>query len=164
MKRHPIFVSAVALLASGCIVQPTAPPPPEMAQVISSVPVTVQQQVPVQQQVCDTAPPQGPNQAGGVVGALVGGALGGLVGNQFGKGGGKVATTALGAVGGAVVGANVGSNVQQAPGNCHMVQSYTTQNYTQYDVTYVYRGATYHTRMNRQPGQYFYVNGSRPGY
>ena len=82
MKRHPIFVSAGALLASACVVQQPAPPPPEMAQVVSSLPVTVQQQVPVNQQVCDTPPPQGPNQTGGVVGALVGGALGGLVGNH----------------------------------------------------------------------------------
>ena len=100
---------------------------------------------------------------GGVAGTVIGGAAGGLLGNQFGKGSGNAAMTALGAVGGAIAGANIGSRYPQSAQNCQQVTSYTTQAYTQFDVTYVWRGATYHTRMNHDPGPYFYVNQAR-GY
>ncbi|MBL6749011.1 MAG: glycine zipper 2TM domain-containing protein [Nevskia sp.] len=150
--------AAAVLGLSACVMQP----PVEDAQVMSAVPVTFDEQVPVQQQVCD-APPPGPNQQGSVVGALVGGALGGLVGNQFGRGSGNAAMTALGAVGGAVAGSQVGANTQ-APGNCHIVQSYTTRRVTQYDVTYQYQGQVYHTRMNYNPGPVLHINNGSYGY
>ena len=139
-----------AALGAGCVEAPMYQGPVyEDAQVLSTVPVVWQQQVPVQQQVCD--PQAGPNQTGSMVGALVGGALGGLAGNQFGKGRGNTAMTVLGVVGGAVAGSEVGANTPP-PGSCHVVQSYTWQSVTQYDVTYLYHGQTYHTRLDHDPG------------
>jgi uncharacterized protein YcfJ len=103
-------------------------------------------QVPVQQQR-------------GVGGGVVGGIVGGLLGNQVGSGSGRVAATAAGAIAGAMVGdrsenANRGQGPavqEQAVRQCRTVEAYESRT-AGYDVTYEFRGQTYTTLMNRDPG------------
>lgn len=110
-------------------------------------------QVPVQQQ-----PQQ--RSAGG---AIIGGIAGALLGNQVGGGSGRAAATAAGAIAGAVVGDRVDNNgravqdqpqymQEQAVRQCRMVDAYESRT-TGYDVTYDYRGQTYTSLMDRDPGQ-----------
>jgi uncharacterized protein YcfJ len=110
-------------------------------------------QVPVQQQ-----PQQ--RSAGG---AIIGGIAGALLGNQVGGGSGRAAATAAGAIAGAVVGDRVDNNgravqsqpqymQEQAVRQCRMVDAYESRT-SGYDVTYDYRGQTYTSLMDRDPGQ-----------
>lgn len=102
-------------------------------------------QVPVQQQ----------RSAGG---GIVGGIAGALLGNQIGSGNGRVAATAAGAIAGAMVGDRVdnrngpASTVQeQAVQQCRTVEAIESRN-AGYNVTYEYRGQTYTSLMNSDPG------------
>ena len=102
-------------------------------------------QVPVQQE----------RSAGG---GIVGGITGALLGNQIGSGNGRVAATAAGAIAGAMVGDRVDnrngqpSSVQeQAVRQCRTVEA-IEQRTAGYNVTYEYRGQTYTSLMNTDPG------------
>jgi len=102
-------------------------------------------QVPVQQE----------RSAGG---GIVGGIAGALLGNQIGSGGGRVAATAAGAIAGAMVGDRVDNNgrpvnnvQEQAVRQCRTVEAIEQRN-AGYNVTYEYRGQTYTSLMNSDPG------------
>jgi uncharacterized protein YcfJ len=103
------------------------------------------------------------NTGATVLGALVGGALG----NQVGKGDGRKAAT----IAGAVIGGSVGNNVARRNDRyddrvyhsggyatayerrCETRTDYTRSNaVVGYDVTYRYRGDTFHTRLDHHPG------------
>lgn len=107
-------------------------------------------QVPVQQ-----AQPR--SAAGSIVGAIAGG----IIGNQVGGGSGRAAATAAGVLAGAVVGDKVGNRPQdnvpsgyqeQAVRQCRVVDAYESRTIG-YDVTYDYRGRSYTTMMQRDPGE-----------
>lgn len=106
-------------------------------------------QVPVQQ-----AQPRSPG------GAILGAIAGGMLGNQVGGGSGRAAATAAGVIAGAMVGDRVtGSNQQpvtdvqeQAVRQCRTVDAWESRT-VGYDVTYDYRGRSYTTVMNRDPGE-----------
>lgn len=101
-------------------------------------------------------------------GPIVGGIVGGLVGNQFGGGDGRTLLTVAGAVLGASVGNDYGNRRHRrhnhAPAH---TTSYTTterrcstthqvsnrQESDGYLVEYKYRGRTYSTRLDYDPGQ-----------
>lgn len=114
-------------------------------------------QAPVYQQQ-----PQQRSAGGAIVGALVGGVLG----NQVGRGNGRAAATAVGAVAGAVVGDKVDNQgrpmnqqpyasqypQEQAVRQCRMVDAFESRT-VGYDVTYDYRGRSYTSIMDRDPGQ-----------
>lgn len=115
-------------------------------------------QAPVYQQ-------QQPQQRSGGAGAVVGAIAGGIIGNQVGGGSGRAAATAIGAVTGAVVGDRVSNQnrpydqpqyaqqtQEQAVRQCRMVDAFQSRT-VGYDVTYDYRGRTYTSMMNRDPGQ-----------
>lgn len=93
-------------------------------------------------------------------GALLGAVAGGIIGNQVGGGSGRAAATALGAVAGAVAGDRISNNGQpvqsqyqeQAVRQCRTVDAYESRTMG-YDVTYDYRGRSYTTMMDRDPGQ-----------
>jgi uncharacterized protein YcfJ len=95
----------------------------------------------------------------GAGGSVVGGIAGALLGSQVGGGNGKVAAAAAGAIAGAMVGDRVendGRNYapqtqEQAVRQCRNVES-VQERTNGYDVTYDYRGHTYTTVMNRDPG------------
>ncbi len=110
-------------------------------------------QVPVQQ-----AAPQ--RSAGG---SIIGGIAGALIGNQVGRGNGRAAATAAGAIAGAVVGDRVDNDgrqvVNQAPDvqeqairKCRTIDAYESRTIG-YDVTYDYRGHSYTSVMQRDPGE-----------
>jgi uncharacterized protein YcfJ len=92
-------------------------------------------------------------------GTIVGGIAGALLGSQVGGGNGKVAAAAAGAIAGGLVGDHVenGNRVaangvqEQAVQRCRTVDAVETRT-NGYDVTYDYRGHTYSTVMNRDPG------------
>jgi uncharacterized protein YcfJ len=92
-------------------------------------------------------------------GTIVGGIAGALLGSQVGGGNGRVAAAAAGAIAGGMVGdhvendgRNYGPQVQeQAVQRCRTVDSVESRT-NGYDVTYDYRGHTYSTVMNRDPG------------
>lgn len=107
-------------------------------------------QVPVQQS-------QQRSAGGGIIGAIAGG----IIGNQVGGGSGRAAATAVGAITGAVVGDRLDNNgrvssapaygQEQAVRQCRIVDSWETRTMG-YDVTYDYRGRTYTSMMDRDPG------------
>ena len=112
--------------------------------------------VPVQQQQRGYQQPQ--RNAGG---AILGAIAGGVIGNQVGGGSGRAAATAAGAIAGAVGGDrgdNNGRPVQpgytqeQAVRQCRMVDAWESRT-TGYEVTYDYRGHSYTSFMDRDPGQ-----------
>ena len=108
-------------------------------------------QVPVQQQG------QQRSAGGGIIGAIAGG----ILGNQVGGGSGRAAATAVGAITGAVVGDRIDNNgrqvnqqgyvQEQAVRQCRMVEGWESRTMG-YDVTYDYRGRSYTSVMDRDPG------------
>lgn len=119
--------------------------------------------VPVQQQQRGYEQPQQRSAGGAVLGAIAGG----IIGNQVGGGSGRAAATAIGAVTGAIAGDRISNNGQpvaarqdsryndypqeQAVRQCRTVDGYESRT-TGYDVTYDYRGRSYTTFMQRDPG------------
>ncbi|WP_426103303.1 glycine zipper 2TM domain-containing protein [Massilia sp. TSP1-1-2] len=107
---------------------------------------------------------QQPRSAGG---AILGAIAGGIIGNQVGGGSGRAAATAVGVMAGAVAGdriSNQGRPVdqgqyaqsqypqEQAVRQCRMVDAYESRTMG-YDVTYDYRGRSYTSFMQRDPGE-----------
>ncbi len=116
------------------------------------------EQIRMPRQECRTDYVQVPvQQERGAGGGIVGGIVGGLLGNQVGSGSGRVAATAAGAIAGAMVGDRAENNnrpqgvQEQAVRQCRNVDAYESRT-NGYDVTYEYRGQTYTTLMNRDPG------------
>ena len=118
------------------------------------------EQIRTPRQECRTEYVQVPvQQERGSGGAVIGGIAGALLGSQVGGGNGKVAAAAAGAIAGAMVGDRVENNGRVAQGGvqeqavrqCRTVEAIETRN-AGYDVTYEYRGQTYTTLMNRDPG------------
>ncbi len=104
-------------------------------------------------------------------GAILGAIAGGIIGNQVGGGSGRAAATAVGVMAGAVAGDRISNNgrpmeqgqygqpqygqqqypQEQAVRQCRMVDAYESRT-TGYDVTYDYRGRSYTTFTQRDPG------------
>ncbi len=99
---------------------------------------------------------------GNVAGAaIMGGILGGLIGNQFGSGSGRDAATAAGFVIGSSIAAEnakdgvrrSGRTIRKQVRQCDTTyQSHEEERIDGYNVTYVFRGNEYRTRMRRDPG------------
>ncbi len=118
------------------------------------------EQIRVPREECRTEYVQVPvQQQRGAGGSIVGGIAGALLGSQVGGGNGKVAAAAAGAIAGAMIGDRVendgratGNYVQeQAVRQCRTVEGIETRTMG-YDVTYEYRGQTFTSFMNRDPG------------
>ena len=97
---------------------------------------------------------RGNNTGATVLGAIIGGALG----NQVGKGDGRKAAT----IAGAVVGGAIGNNQARRDDEhyttnerrCREVDGgYEERRVAGYDVEYRYRGETYMSRLNYDPGE-----------
>lgn len=125
---------------------------PARARVTSVTPAFAAVSTPRQQCWNETtaASPGGGNTTGAVIGAITGG----LLGSTLGKGNGKVAAGAVGAATGAVVGDrwNNGSAPQEVQ-RCRTVEE-TRQQQVGYDVTYVYQGRQFATRLPYDPGRW----------
>ncbi len=91
---------------------------------------------------------------------LVGAIVGGVVGNQFGRGSGKTAMT----VAGTLLGASIANDLDRAHYDdddyrpvhrrrCETVNRYESrEEIVGYRVKYRYKGRTYHTRLDHDPG------------
>ena len=99
-------------------------------------------------------------------GAILGAIAGGIIGNQVGGGSGRAVATAAGVMAGAVAGDRLSNQnrpvdqgqyaqsqypQEQAVRQCRMVDAYESRT-TGYDVTYDYRGRSYTSFMQRDPG------------
>jgi len=95
--------------------------------------------------------------AGTVIGAIAGGVLG----HQVGSGRGNTAATAAGAIGGGVVGNRIDRNRAENDNGqrCRTVRdgSDNSRDVVAYDVHYQYRGQTYDTQLDHDPGQWLDV-------
>jgi uncharacterized protein YcfJ len=96
------------------------------------------------------------NRVGGgtVLGAIVGGALG----NQVGKGDGRKAATIAGAVAGGAIANNAARRDDEtyvsSERHCREVDGgYEERRINGYDVEYRFRGETYMSRVNYDPGE-----------
>ncbi|HWU51632.1 MAG TPA: glycine zipper 2TM domain-containing protein [Tahibacter sp.] len=97
---------------------------------------------------------RGNNTGATVLGAIIGGALG----NQVGKGDGRKAATIAGAVAGGAIGNSVGRRDDEtyvgSERRCREVDGgYEERRINGYDVEYRYRGETYMSRLNYDPGE-----------
>jgi uncharacterized protein YcfJ len=115
----------------------------------------------VQAPAYQQAQPQQRSAGGAIVGAIAGG----LLGNTVGRGSGRAAATAVGVMAGAVVGDKIDNQgrpvnndqavqypQEQAVRQCRMVDSWESRT-VGYDVTYDFRGRSYTSIMDRDPGQ-----------
>ena len=139
----------------------------DRARVVDVDPVyeTVSYDVPVQEcrmeQVRYEEPVYGrrASATGPILGAIIGGALGNAVGH-------KKRNKQVGAVVGAVLGGSIGADIARNPRRHHNTHAQyrteevcdtvheqrTEQHLADYNVSYVYAGQTYTTRMRRDPG------------
>lgn len=148
----------------------------DYAQVISARPIYSQVQVRQPREECwDERVVYRDSYRGGsrasqfdtTAGAVIGGVIGGAAGHQFSEGSGKQIATAVGAL----IGASIGSNTVRNDHNrrhrgyeeyrervayeprCRTVSDARYEERIDgYDVTYVYGGRTYNTRMPYDPG------------
>jgi uncharacterized protein YcfJ len=119
------------------------------------------EQIRTPRQECRTDYVQAPvQQQRSQAGTVIGGIAGALLGSQVGSGNGKVAAAAAGAIAGGMVGDRVDNDgrpygpqtQEQAVQRCRTVDAYETRT-NGYEVTYDYRGHSYNTVLNRDPGQ-----------
>ena len=143
MKQTLLF-AALGLAASGAAAQ-------EVGNVISSVPVVQQVQVP--RQYCSQPMPVQPQTSGG--GGLLGALIGAGIGAGIGHGGGQAAAIVAGTTLGAIVGNQVEADNQRYAQSMPVCTTETSiENRTiGYDVTYEYAGRQYTTRMPYDPGR-----------
>ena len=146
MKQTLLF-AALGLVGLGAAAQ-------EVGNVISSVPVVQQVQVP--RQVCSQpAPVMAPPTSGG--GGLVGALVGGGIGSTIGHGTGNAAAILAGTVIGAIAGNNVeAGNLQAQAAAQSMPQCMTEMTLENrivgYNVTYDYAGRQNTVQMPYDPG------------
>ncbi|MDR3410678.1 MAG: glycine zipper 2TM domain-containing protein [Formivibrio sp.] len=95
-------------------------------------------------------------------GAILGGVVGGVLGHQVGGGHGKDVATVGGAIAGTVIGSRMQSGnaerYQEPQEDTRTVQRCAQRerredHLTGYDVTYDYKGATYHALLPENPGR-----------
>jgi uncharacterized protein YcfJ len=115
------------------------------AQVLRASPVYATTRVPGQR--CDGEAARGSGTGGAIAGAVVGGALG----NQVGKGTGRKAATVAGAVLGGAIGRRAARG-DAAPGCREVEAERVERRIVGYDVEYIYKGATYMSRLPADPG------------
>jgi uncharacterized protein YcfJ len=169
-----LIIGGVVATAGGAVagynmVQGTAPPVPDFAEVLSVEPAITQ--IAQSEEVCrdvEVVHQKAPRDQHRVAGTATGAVLGGLLGNQVGGGSGKKIATVVGAVAGGIAGNKV---QQRTQGN----DTYTTlesecetlTNYVDtvigYDVTYRIGQQQGSIRMDQQPGETIpLVNGELP--
>ena len=120
------------------------------AQVLRVSPAYIMVRISVPEERCDDLTESRDSGTGGAVpGELVGGALG----NQVGKGGGRKASTLVGAVVGGVIGRGIDRNNGPRNPGCHTIEVLRPERRLDgYDVEYQYKGETYMSRLDHDPG------------
>ncbi|MDX1695663.1 MAG: glycine zipper 2TM domain-containing protein [Ketobacteraceae bacterium] len=134
----------------------------DYATVLNATPVTriFTYQQPRQECWVETVE-RGQHREYSATGTLLGGVIGAAIGNKLGH---KKRNKQMGAVAGALLGASIGNDISRrnAPRHggyteqvekCRTVQeTIEEERVVAYDVTYRYRGKTYHTRTESDPG------------
>ena len=161
-------LKAAALVAGLSLVSTTAfaKSSYDQARVVSSIPVyeTIVYEEPYevcQQERVAYQEPVRESKTAGVVGALIGGALGNAVGHKKSN---KRVGAAVGGILGYTIGRDIGRRQQANRGNgaatyrqeqvCKVVYEERTEDHLLgYNVSYIYAGQTYQTRLDHDPGK-----------
>lgn len=150
--RTTRFAPVLALCLVAAWPACAAPPAEEnvtyaYAQVLRATPVYGMARVRVPEQRCER---DGGDPTGGTVAGAV---IGGVLGNQVGKGDGRKAATVAGAVIGGAIGRRVDQNNGSAGTRCRTVEvERNERRIVGYDVEYQYKGDTYMSRLDYDPG------------
>lgn len=133
----------------------------DKARVINVKPIVEIVEVPVENRECWTEEVSGTshrNSSGASM--VVGTIIGGVLGHQMGRGDGKKVATAAGTIIGAAVGNEMGKKHRREPyshteHHCRVSEDYYEEERVRgYQVTYRYRGETFSTEMDRDPGKF----------
>lgn len=142
----------------------------DQARVIRVVPIVERVQVAVPYEDCRYENRRYPrDRYASATPMILGGIFGGLVGSQIGRGNGNTAATIAGVVLGSSIANDMEVNNHRRRGGygrrgeiCDTGYSYRyEEQIVGYDVTYYYRGRTYHTRSDRHPGAYIDIQARR---
>ncbi len=160
--KSAVLVAGLSLFSTAAFAESSY----KQARVVSSTPVyeTVVYEEP--KEVCRQErvayqEPVRDSKTGGVVGALIGGALGNAVGSKKSN---KRVGAAVGGILGYTIGRDISRRHQANRRNaavtyrheqvCNVVYEERTEDHLLgYDVSYVYAGQTYQTRLDRDPGK-----------
>lgn len=161
MSTHhtPLSLLAVTMLASAGAVLAN-PARQDWADVIAVEPVTETIHIPQEREVCRDQEVHYPlEQRRSATPLIIGAVLGGVIGNQFGGGHGQDLMTVAGAALGTSIAAD--QQARRYPAGytvgterrCEIETSWRTeQRVVAWDVTWVYLGEEYTTRMDEPPG------------
>ncbi len=164
MIRQSLLVVLAVLLAGGtCVAAPAVDSGAvhyAWANVTRVNPIYQDVQIPDTATKCYKQPVVHHDSGGGTAATLLGAVIGGVLGNTVGKGDGRKAATVAGAVAGGVIGNQVSQPDDTAAGDgvTHCVPAAqqggrTERRIVGYDVEYRYRGESYVSRMNYDPGE-----------
>lgn len=129
------------------------------ARVTRVEPIMERVQIPMERQECWDEEVRGSQQHRGSDGMLVGAIIGGVIGHNIGDSRHRGATTAVGTLIGATIGHDADRG-QQTPyryteQHCAVRTDYQEEErISGYRVSYHYRGDTFVTRMDRDPGRF----------
>lgn len=158
-SRTPLALTALALFTSCAALANTARE--DWADVVAAVPVTETIHIPQEREVCRDEQVYYPLETHRSATPLIFGALlGGVIGNQFGGGHGQDLMT----VAGAALGTSIAADHQarrhptgytmSTERRCQVETEWRTEErVVAWDVTWVYLGEEYTTRMDEHPGE-----------
>ena len=174
VKNKRILSCAAALLTAGATVSTAAIASHDssyrednqadragFAKVIRSEPILRHVQVSTPREECSKEPVQHRAERDYTTGrTILGGIIGAAIGNQVGHGRGNDAATVAGGLAGAAIGANSAKKDRHSESytthetRCRTVyESHSEERVEGYDVTYLYGGETYSTRLPYEPGK-----------
>ncbi len=160
MLRTPAFLALALTLASGtCLAQSVDSDAVHYAwaNVTRVNPIFHDVEVADTRQECYEQPVVRRESGGSTAGTILGAVVGGVLGNTIGKGDGRRAATVAGAVAGGAVGNRVSGNggmVHDTVTRCEPVRNVSTERrIVGYNVEYRYRGQSYMSRMDYDPGE-----------
>ena len=127
------------------------------AKVLRAEPVRELFRTPVDREVCWNERVQHRDRRGNGTATVVGAIIGGVLGNQVGKGRGRDAATVAGvALGASIANDNARRNDRRYVSNerrCRIETEYIDEErIVGFDVTYRYKGETYHSQLPEHPG------------
>lgn len=132
----------------------------DQAKVISVTPIMERVEVPVDREACWKEDVETTTQSD--AGMVIGGIIGGVLGHQVGHGHQRRVATVAGSAIGAAIGANSdrrnASTTYETRDHCEIRTEYVEEERLRaYEVTYRYRGQTFTTEMDHDPGRFIPV-------
>lgn len=136
----------------------------DKARVVDVKPIVEIVEVPTEHRECWSEEVSGTRQRNNAgAGMVVGSIIGGVLGHQVGRGDGKKVATVAGTIIGAAVGHEAGKKPYHEPyahteHHCRVTEDYYEEERVRgYQVTYRYRGKTFTTEMDRDPGKFVHL-------